>query len=158
MNALKKVLFFVPLFIALAGCSATQPLSCVASANGYSAQPPCWISRTPTQGKVVIGNKHAGAEGWLTAKTSLLNRAMLELAKARFGQQVDAQSTVTTSTTVASIRGQTSSTKEQVWQHASDVVVAEIYTPTGGISVKAEIKDYYYYPPTEKIYLWVIEK
>ena len=88
-KAVGVVLFSTVMLIVLAGC-ATQPAalsSCVASAQGYSAQPPCWTSKKPAQGKVMVGNKHAGADGWAKAKAALLNKAMLEFAKARVGQQ-----------------------------------------------------------------------
>ena len=136
------------------GCS-NQPVAkdaasnCVALANGYSQLPPCWLSTPPGEGLVLSGQKHFGSDGWLKTRQDLLQKASLEFAILREGQDVS------TSSTVVRV---TEDNNGQVRDSAKVATTAEFKQSDQAVNVKAAIKDFYYRSATETLFVWVIEK
>ena len=134
----------------LSSCSYSSflnPPNCVEFANGYSALEPCWLQNKPEQGLVLHATKNA--MGWDKTLEQLTHTAIAEFANERYGNEVTVASKVESSTTVTD--------SDSVASKVSHKYTAVISSAGDSITVKTELKDYYYEPSVERAWAWVVE-
>lgn len=151
--------FFIAFIFLLVGCqqafkssvdqTVRQAIHCVPHAQGFSAKQPCWLLQKSTEYIILSGNKHIGSTGWLQARTQLLREAIVELAIRRYGEEVSVDTQVrqeikTNATTIAKKQTQV-------------IRQLQFSLGKGKINIKAQMIDYYYHPPTEKVWVLVQE-
>ena len=136
--------------VLLSSCSYLSflnPPNCAEFAAGYSTLEPCWLQNKPEEGLVLHATKNA--MGWDQTLKQLTHTAIAEFANARYGSEVAVASEVESSTTVTD--------SDSVSSSVSHRYTAVISSAGDSITVKTELKDYYYEPGIERAWAWVVE-
>lgn len=147
-NRLALKILFIVFALSFGSCSSWT--SCVKVAGGSSAKPPCWLKNTQKKGIVVQGDR--GIRSQSEAKLALLNEAILEFAKAKYGVEVKLNSQIEQKTTLRESGG-----KENIAKNTKQVYIGEFSTAKEIIPIKVKIRDYYYEPRIEKMWVWAEE-
>lgn len=139
--------------VLLTACSTAPKHNCIERAQGASSQAPCWLVNKPEQGLVLKGDRTSwGADSWFKTQQKLFNQAIATFAQQRAGNEVSTSAVVQSNTAVTLANG-----KEQVNSRVEVQETTEISQSDNAITVHATLKDYYYYPPTESVYIWAVE-
>ena len=123
------------------------PKNCTEFAAGYSALEPCWLKHKPEEGLVLHGAKDIN--GWDETLTQLTHTAIAKFANQRYGSEVIIDSEVESRTTVTN--------SDSVDSRVSHKYTAVINSAGDSITVKTELRDYYYEPAIERASAWVVE-
>ena len=137
----------------LTSCATLSSSDCVDQARGVSQLKPCWVSQKPEEGLVLKGNRTSwGSDGWFKAQQGLFQQAVAIFAQQKSGNNVTTSAVVHSSTEVTS-----SGTREHVKKEVEVQNITEISQSAEGVNIRVTLEDYYYYPPTDTVYIWAKE-
>ncbi len=141
----------------LTSCTTLPSSNCVDQAKGISPLKPCWLVHKPNDGMILTGHRNSwGTDGWLKAQQTLLKQATALFAQQRISSEVTTTTVVHSNTQVANGNAANGG-KEQVHRRVEVQETTEISQADESITVNVTLKDYYYYPPTDAVHIWVID-
>ncbi|MFL0805848.1 MAG: hypothetical protein K6L60_01025 [Oceanobacter sp.] len=144
--------------LVLTACASRPASTCVDRAQGLSSQKPCWLINKPKEGITLKGSRTSwDNDGWFKAQQKLFKQAIATFGQQRISSEVTTSAVVETRTHVNSNEG-ASGARETVTRQVRVQDTTEISQTDTAVTVRASLKDYYYYPPTESVYIWAVEE